>query len=242
VTTKRHQIRVSGIPVEIVRKDIKNLHLAVYPPNGRVRLSVPRRLSDEAVRLAVVSKLGWIRRRQEIFKNQVRQSEREMVTGESHYFQGRRYRLNVVEDDRPPSVCLRNKTTLELRVRPGSDRKKRESVLHRWYREHLREQIPELIAKWEPVIGVKVADWGVKRMRTRWGTCNITARRIWVNLELAKRSPACLEFIVVHEMVHLLERHHAERFVEYMDEFMPPWRLHRAELNRTPLAHEHWRY
>ncbi len=242
MTTKHRQIRVSGIPVEVVRKDIKNLHLAVYPPKGRVRIAVPKRLSNEAVRLAVVSRLAWIRRRQAAFKDQVRQSTREMVTGESHFFRGRRYRLNVVEDDRPPSVRLRKKTTLELRVRPGADRKKREDVLHHWYREHLRKRIPELIAKWEPVIGVKVADWGIKRMRTRWGTCNITARRIWLNLVLAKKPPACLEFIVVHEMVHLLARHHDERFVEYMDRFIPQWRLRRAELNRTPLAHEHWQY
>lgn len=242
MTTKQYQIEVSGIPVEVVRKDIKNLHLGVYPPNGRVRVAVPLRLSDEAVRLAVISRLGWIRRHQNGFEQQGRQSEREMVTGESHYVQGRRYRLDVIEHDGPAAVSLSNNTTLELRVRPGTSRDKREVVLHRWYRRRLREQIPVLIAKWEPEVGVEVAEWGIKRMKTRWGTCNIPARRIWLNLELAKKPVSCLEYIVVHEMVHFLERRHNGRFLEYMDGLMPQWRLSRDELNQSPLAHERWRY
>ncbi|HBY98801.1 MAG TPA: metal-dependent hydrolase [Chloroflexi bacterium] len=242
MTTKGHQIEVQGIPVEVVRKDIKNLHLGVYPPNGRVRVAVPLRLDDEAVRLAIISRLGWIRRQQQRFEQQERQSQREMITGESHYFQGRRYRLNVIEHDGPPSVRLPNNTTMELRVRPGADRDKREAVLHQWDRERLREQIPALIARWEPEVDVTVAEWGIKKMKTRWGTCNIEARRIWLNLELAKKPASCLEYILVHEMVHLLERHHNERFRELMDELMPQWRLHREQLNRSPLAHEDWTY
>jgi len=228
--------------VEIVRKDIKNLHLGIYPPNGRVRVAAPLRIDDEAVRLAVISRLGWIRRQQHRFEKQDRQSEREMIAGESHYFQGRRYRLKVVEQDTPPAVSIRNNTTLELRVRPGASREKREELLHRWYRQRLREQIPPLIAKWEPRIGVAVADWGIKKMKTRWGTCNANAGRIWLNLELAKKPASCLEYILVHEMVHLLERHHNDRFRELMDTLVPQWRLHREELNRAPLAHEDWRY
>lgn len=242
MTTKRHQIEVRGIPVEVVRKDIKNLHLGVYPPNGRVRVAVPLRLDDEAVRLAVISRLGWIRRQQDNFEQQDRQSEREMITGESHYYLGRRYRLDVIEHDGPAAVTLRNNRTLELRVRPETDRYKREAVLHRWYREGLREQIPSLIAKWEPEIGVTVAEWRIRKMKTRWGTCNIEARRIWLNLELAKKPASCLEFILVHEMVHFLERHHTDRFRELMESLMPQWRLHREELNRSPLAHENWQY
>jgi hypothetical protein len=235
-------MQVQGIPVEVVRKDIKNLHLGVYPPHGRVRVAAPLRLDDEAVRLAVISRLAWIRRQQKGFDQQDRQSEREMVTGESHYVQGRRYRLDVIERDGPPAVRLRNNTILELRVRPGASREQREAVLHRWYRRRLREQIPPLIAKWEPEIGVTVADWGIKKMKTRWGTCTIKARRIWLNLELAKKPAACLEYILVHEMVHLLERHHNDRFRNLMDKLMPQWRLHREELNRWPLAHEDWTY
>jgi predicted metal-dependent hydrolase len=242
VTTKRHQIEVSGTPVEVVRKNIKNLHLGVYPPNGRVRVAAPLRLDDEAVRLAVISRLGWIRRQQNSFEQQDRQSQREMITGESHYVEGRRYRLDVIEHNGPASISLSNKTTIALLVRPGIDRNNREAVLRRWYRRRLREQIPALIAKWEPEVGVRVNEWGIKRMKTRWGTCNIESGRIWLNLELAKKSTSCLEYILVHEMVHLLERHHNERFRELMDKLMPQWRFYREELNRAPLAHEDWEY
>lgn len=235
-------MKVHGMPVEVVRKDIKNLHLGVYPPGGRVRVAAPLRLGDEAIRLAVVSRLGWIRRQQKSFAEQERQSHREMVSGESHYFQGRRYRLAVVEHAGPAAVRFRNNSTLELRVRLGTDRKYREAVLNRWYRQWLREQIPVLIAKWEPKVGVSAAEWGIKRMKTRWGTCNPDARRIWLNLELAKKPPSCLEYILVHEMVHLLERHHSERFRELMDRLMPQWRVHRQALNRAPLVHEDWEY
>ncbi len=228
--------------MEVVRKDIKNLHLGVYPPKGRVRVAVPQRLSDDAVRLAVISRLGWIRRRRTDFDAQDRQSEREMVTGESHFVQGRRYRLNVVEHDGAASVRLRNNRTMELTVRPGAERDKREAVLSQWYRERLRARIPELIVKWQPVIGVNVADWGIRKMKTKWGTCNIEARRVWLNLELAKKSAHCLEYILVHEMIHFLERHHTDRFREHMDRALPQWRLHRKELNRAPLAHEDWTY
>lgn len=242
MTTKRHYIEVSGFKVEVVRKDIKNLHLAVYPPQGRVRIAVPLRLDDEAARLAVISRLGWIRRKQDILEEQERQSEREMVTGESHYVEGHRYRLDVIEHNGPTSVKLRNNSTLELSVRQGTNREKREAVIHRWYRRRLKKIIPELITKWEPFVGVKVTDWGIKKMKTRWGTCNITAQRIWLNLELAKKPPSCMEYILVHEMVHFLERHHSDRFREYMDKFMPQWRLLRDQLNQAPLAHENWKY
>lgn len=242
MTTERRHIHVSGIPIEIVRKDIKNLHVGVYPPSGRVRVAVPLRLDDEAVRLAVVSRLGWIRRQQAVFGQQDRQSEREMVTGESHYFQGRRYRLNVVEHDAPPSVYLPNNTTMELRIRPETNAARRRDVLEQWYRQRLREQISPLLAKWEPRAGVTVAEVRIKKMKTRWGSCNTAARRIWLNLELAKKPAACLEYILVHEMVHLLERHHNDRFRGFLDTLMPSWRLCRDELNRAPLAHEDWLY
>jgi len=228
--------------VEVVRKDIKNLHLGVYPPNGRVRVAVPLHLNDEAVRLAIISRLGWIRRQKKGFKEQDRQSQREMVTGESHYVWGRRYRLRVIEHDGPAAVSILNSTTIELRLRPGTGREKREALLHRWYRQQLRELIPQLIAKWETKVGVTVAEWGIKKMKTLWGACNIEDRRIWLNLELAKKPESCLEYILVHEMIHLFERHHNERFKELMESLMPQWRLHREELNRSPLAHEDWKY
>ena len=237
-----HQITVNDLVVDVVRKDIKNMHLAVYPPDGRVRVSAPLLVDDEAVRLAVISKLAWIKRQQAMFEGQERQSAREYVYRESHYYWGDRYLLNVIYHDAPPKVIVRNKTTIDLFVRTGSDTAKREHALLAWYRQQLKEAIPPLIAKWEPIIGVDVADWRVKRMKTKWGTCTIEARRIWLNLELVKKPPRCLEYIIVHEMVHLLERHHNERFVAYMDKSMPQWRLLRDELNQAPLAHETWEY
>lgn len=233
---------MAGMPVEVVRKDIKNLHLGVYAPEGRVRVAVPLHIDDEVVRLAIISRLSWIQQRRDAFECQERQSRREMVTGESHYFRGRRYRLNIVEHDGPVAVSLSNNTTLEMRVRPGTAPEKREAALYEWYRRQLREEIPRLIVRWEPEIGVTAVEWGIKRMKTRWGTCNIEDGRIWINSELAKKPASCLEYIVVHEMVHLLERHHNGRFKQLMDRLMPQWRLHREELNRAPLSHENWGY
>lgn len=242
MTTERRHIEVSGMRIEIVRKAIKNLHVGVYPPHGRVRVAAPLRLDDEAVRLAIVSRLAWIRRQQAAFERQERQSRREMVTGESHYFLGRRYRLHVVRHNGPVSIRIKSNTILEMRVRPETDAGKREAMLQQWYRERLRELLAPLISKWESRVGVASAEFRIKKMKTRWGTCNADARRIWLNLELAKKSPECLEYILVHEMVHLLERHHNDRFRELVDTLMPSWRLFREELNRAPLAHEDWEY
>ena len=242
MSTERRHIEVGGIAVEVVRKEIKNLHLGVYPPLGRVRVAAPVHLDDEAVRLALISRLGWIRRKQEEFAIQDRQSRREMVSGESHYFQGRRYLLEVKESAGTPGVRLVRNTAMELQVPPASDRDQREAVLQRWHRRQLRALLPPLIAKWEPRVGKSVAEVRIKRMKTRWGSCNPDARRIWLNLELIKKPAACVEYVLVHEMVHLHERHHTERFQEWMERLMPTWSVHRDELNRAPLAHEEWQY
>lgn len=244
MTTKigSHRIEVKGIAVEVVRKDIKNLHVGVYPPNGRVRVAVPLCLDDDAVRLAVISRLAWIRRRQVEFEDQNRQSPREFVTGESHYFEGKRYRLNVIEHNGPPTFRLLNNTTMELGIRANADRNAREAVLYSWYRDRLRDRVPPLIANWEPKLGVIVKEVRIRKMKTRWGSCNPESRRVWLNLELAKKSVSCLAYVFVHEMVHLIECSHNDRFWGLMDRFMPKWRLHRDELNRAPLAHEDWSY
>ena len=242
MNTEHSEIRVSGVSVQIVRKAIKNLHLGVYPPNGRVRVAAPLAVSDAAVRLAVIGKLGWIKRQRARFAGQERQSAREFVSGESHYYHGRRYRLRVIYGPGPIGVFPKNNTTLNLYVLERSNREQRGRVLSAWYRERLKEQIPPLIKKWEDVVGVQVADWRVKQMKTKWGACSIEPRRIWLNLELAKKPVQCLEYIIVHEMAHLLERHHNDRFTELMDGLMPQWRLYRAELNRSPLSHETWSY
>jgi len=242
MSTESQKITVNDITVEVVRKSIKNLHLGVYPPDGRVRVAAPLAVSDDAVRLAVVGKLGWIKRQKATFENQTRQSRREMVRGESHYFLGRRYRLRVIEHDGPGRVTLRGATTMDLFVRAGITAEQCEQVLQRWYREQLKALIPPLLEKWQETMGVQVADWGVKKMKTKWGSCNIEARRVWINLELAKKPVNCLEYIIVHELVHLLERRHDDRFTVLMDRFIPLWRHYRAELNRAPLGHEEWGY
>ncbi len=239
---EQHQIIVNDFVVDVVRKDIKNLHLGIYPPTGRVRVAAPLRVNDEAVRLFTISRLAWIKRQKAKFAEQERQSAREFVSGESHYYQGNRYLLNVIYHEGPPAVIIRNNKTMDLYVRTGSDVSERERILIAWYRKRLKEEIAPLIAKWEAIIGVQVAEWGVKRMKTKWGTCNIEARRIWLNLELIKKPVHCLEYIVVHEMVHLLERHHNERFIAHMNRFMPLWHYYREELNREPLGYETWEY
>jgi predicted metal-dependent hydrolase len=241
MNTEHHIMTVSGLQIEVVRKAIKNLHLGVYPPLGRVRVAVPLAMPHDAVRRAVIGKLGWIKRQRARFDAQPRQSEREMVRGESHYFLGRRYRLHVVEHTGPARVVLRNQT-LVLSVRPGLDAKARERALHQWYRARLRELIPPLLAKWKAILGVESVDWGIKKMKTKWGACSAASRRIWLNLELAKKPPQCLEYLIVHELTHLIERHHSKRFVSLMDQHLPDWRLRRGTLNAAPLAHESWSY
>lgn len=228
--------------MEIVRKAIKNLHLGVYPPNGRVRVAAPVRVRDEAVRLAVISRLGWIKRQRTRFHSQERQSAREYVSRESHYFLGRRYLLNVIERNGPSRVSRKGHTILELQVSKRAGRLRREQILLGWYRKNLKALILPLIEKWEAKMGTKVESWGVRRMKTKWGSCNSAEQRIWLNLELAKKPVRCLEYILVHEMVHLTERHHNDRFMMLMDQFMPNWRAHRDELNHAPLVHEMWSY
>jgi predicted metal-dependent hydrolase len=242
MSTESVQIRVSGLVVQIVRKDIKNLHLGVYPPNGRVRVAAPLRVSDDAARLAVIGKLGWIKKQQAKFAAQPRQTEREMVSGESHYYLGRRYRLRVVGRDGPSRVVLRNRTTLELQVRSDYEAEQREQVLRRWYRERLRELVPPLLTKWEATLGVGAVAFGIRKMKTKWGACSADARRIWLNLELAKNPVQRLEYLIVHELTHLIEPHHDDRFVSLMDRHLPQWRHHRRALNEAPLGHADWTY
>lgn len=231
---------VAGLDIDVVRKPIKYLHLSVYPPEGRVRVSAPLHMDDEAVRLAVISRLPWIRRKQAAFRAQARQGRREFVSGEAHYYLGRRYRLEVLETRARQSVQVRGTGYLRMYVRPASTIESRERLLQSWYRAALVELVPPLLDKWAPVIGKSPEFWAIKRMRTRWGTCNPIASRIWLNLELAKKPPECLEYVLVHELTHLLEASHNERFKALMDGFLPNWHIIRATLNAAPLAHEAW--
>jgi predicted metal-dependent hydrolase len=237
------QMTISNITIDVVRKDIKNIHLAVYPPNGRVRLAAPLLVNDDTIRLFAIAKLGWIKRQQRNFEHQERIPEREYTYRESHYFQGRRYLLNIVEHDAPPKVLVRNKTTIDLYIRSATTTSsaKRQEIMNEWYREQLKQHIPALIAKWEVIMDVNVHEWQIKQMKTKWGTCNIEKKRMWLNLELAKKPLHCLEYIIVHEMVHLLERHHNKRFLHYMDTFLPHWKQIKEELNALPLSHADWK-
>ena len=227
---------VRNIQVEVVRKNIKNLHLGVYPPNGRVRVAAPLILNDEAIRLAVIEKMAWIKRQKAQFEDQARQSQREMVNGESHYFLGRRYRLRLHEKDALPRVAIRGISVLDLFIRPASDVSQREKVLSRWYREQLRLIISDLVKKWQTILGVQVAEWGIKKMKTKWGSCNPRSRRAWFNLELAKVDEKCIEYIVVHELIHLKERRHNSKYMVHLEQHFPEWKSIRARLNKHPLG------
>ena len=236
------RITVNGLSVSVVRKAIKNLHLGVYPPDGRVRVAAPVAVSDEAVRLAVIGKLGWIKRQQAKFEAQARQSKREMVAGESHYFLGQRYRLRIVYHQGAAKVVLRGSSVLELQVRKESSPEQRQRVLQRWYRSQLKALVPPLLEKWQLLLGVEPDEWGIRKMKTRWGSCNTQSRRISLNIELAKKPPQCLEYILVHELLHLIERNHNDHFIALLDEHLPQWRVLRDELNVAPLGYETWSY
>lgn len=242
MSTDTKNIQVRGIRVEVVRKDIKNLHLGVYPPHGRVRVAAPLAVSDDAVRLAVIGKLAWIRRQRDKFEKQPRQAEREAVTGESHYLFGRRYRLKIVKSEGRPSIEIRNKTHIEMRSPVSMGTEQRLALLDRWYRNQLREAAAPLVDKWSSYLNLSLDFWGFKRMKTKWGSCNHIARRIWLNSELAKKPIECLEYMVVHELIHLIEPLHGERFVSLMDAHLPDWRRRKELLNASPLAHEDWTY
>jgi predicted metal-dependent hydrolase len=232
-------LSVAGIDVDVVYKDIKNLHIGVYPPLGRVRVAAPERLDDDHVRLAVIERLPWIKKQRKQLQDAERQSEREMLTGESHYVWGVRHRLKVVERPGRPHFEIDGER-LMLYAPDAASPERRRTLLDYWYRQQLRTLIPVLISKWEPVLDVSVARWSIRRMKTKWGSCNRESRHIWFNVELAKKHPNCLEYILVHEMTHYLERNHGERFTTLMDGFMPDWRARREQLNRSPLAHEEW--
>ena len=217
------RVVIGDIPVDVVLKDIRNIHLSVHPPAGRVRLSAPVGMDINTLRLYAISRLGWIKKQQRKLCGQERETPREYLNRESHYLWGKRYLLKIVEREAPSAVDVQHSAIL-LYIRPDASQEKKQSVLDAWYRKQLKAAIPDLIALWEKRVVVRVNEFGIKKMKTKWGTCNPDARRIWVNLELAKKPKECLEYIVVHEMVHLLEHHHNERFIALMDAILPKWR------------------
>ena len=224
-----------------MKKDIKNIHLSVHPPTGRVRIAAPLRMDVDTIRVFAITKLGWIKRQQQKLRAQEREARREYLERESHYVWGKRYLLKVIEKDVAPAVELRH-NRMVLQIHPASIDGKKQAVLEDWYREKVREAVPRVITKWQPLMGVEVDRFFVQRMKTKWGSCNPGSKSIRLNTDLAKKPRECLEYIVVHEMVHLLERTHNSRFVALMDRFMPRWQLYRDELNRLPVRHEEWGY
>lgn len=239
MSTANGNLTVAGLVVDVVYKDIRNLHISVYPPVGRVRVAAPQRTDEETIRLAIVQRLPWIRRQRDQLQRAERQSQRDMVSGETHYAWGRRYQLDVSRTGGAFRVEPKGRT-LWVITPEGTDAAGRRSALDRWYRRQLRAAVPPLLEKWQPVIGVQAARIVVRRMKTKWGTCVTHSQTIWLNPELGKKNPRCLEYIVVHELIHLLERGHGEGFVELMDRFLPDWRARRDELNEAPLADEDW--
>jgi predicted metal-dependent hydrolase len=234
-----HLIQIGDIPITITLKDVRNVHLSVHPPDGRVTLVAPVSTRLDVARAYAISKLGWIRDRQQQFLNQVRETPRQFIGRETHYLWGRRYLLSVVYKDIKPSVILDHKR-ITISIRPGSDASKRAEIFHEWHKSLLHEVVPPLIQKWQTKMGVEVAEYFLQRMKTKWGSCNHQAKHIRLNTELVKKPKDLLEYVVVHELAHLLEPTHSDRFVAILDNHYPTWREARAELNELPLAEETW--
>ena len=232
-------LRLGEITVAVTRKDIKHVHLSVHPPSGRVTLVAPQGTRPEVARAYAISRLGWIRDQQSRFRDQAREPLRQYVERESHYLWGRRHLLSVMEEDAKPSIKLGHRR-ITLTVRPGSSRTKREKVMHEWHRALLHDAVPRLIGKWEPRLGVKVAGYFLQRMKTKWGGCNHEAGNIRLNTELVKKPKDLLEYVVVHEMIHLIAPTHSEQFLMLLSKHYPSWREARADLNEWPLRADSW--
>lgn len=239
MSTASAYLTVSGIDIDVVYKDIKNLHISVYPPRGRVRVAAPERTDEDTIRLAVVQRLPWIRRQREQFQKANRQTKREMESGETHYVWGQRYRLDISRTSGNHEVQIKG-NTLWVIAPADADADARRATLDRWYRRQIKAALPAVLEKWQPIVGAEADRVVIRRMKTKWGTCVTHSRTIWINPELAKKNPRCLEYIVVHELTHLHERSHSERFVALMDKYLPDWRARRDELNAAPLADETW--
>lgn len=223
-------MQIGDLVINLVRKDIKNLYIKVYPPNGEVRIVAPRYLDEATIAKFAIAKQDWIAKKRQQYQGRALISPPKYKSGEIHYYKGDRLILQVIEHQASPKVIIRDGQYLDLYLRKGSTTEKRERVLLDWYRQQLKAELPDIIAKWSQIIGVKINDWGVKKMKTRWGTCNTQAKRIWLNLELIKKPHHCLEYVVVHELVHLLERGHGDCFQAYMTQFMPNWQRYQEDL------------
>ncbi len=224
---------LGGITLQFERRDIRNLRIGIYAPHGEVRVAAPRRMAERTVRDFVISRIGWIERKRAELRSRPARPRAQLATGEVHYVQGRAHTLVVVETAGRPGVSCGADDTLTLRIGPGSDPAARLRVLTAWYRRELSAQLQVLVSAWEARLGIAVAEVRIRQMRTRWGSCNARARRICLNLDLVRKPPRCLEYVLVHELVHFFERRHNLRFYRFMDELLPAWREYRSELNRS---------
>lgn len=237
----RDVLDLGELKAEISRKAIKHVHLSVLPPMGKVRVTAPQSTPLDTIRLFVISRLAWIRSQQRKLQAQERETPREFLNKESHYLWGKRYLLEITHAEAAPTVSLTPRQ-LKLQVRPGADQARCEEVLDSWYRQQVRDAVPALLAKWEPLLKVKAHKVFVQRMKTKWGSCTPESGYIRLNTDLAKKPSECLEYIVVHELVHLLEPTHNQRFIALMDLYLPHWQQLRKQLNRLPVRHEDWGY
>lgn len=233
--------RLGEISVDVVLKDIKNVHLSVYPPNGKVKIAAPKRMKIDTIRVYAISKLDWIKKQQKKFKSQKREAKRDYLTKESHYFLGKRYLLKIHEHNAPPKISLKH-TTIEMYLRPDTTSDKRHKLMEEWYRDELQKLATSMLTKWEKKMKLSPKELVVRKMKTKWGTCNPKLKRICLNLELAKKPYHCIVYILVHEMVHLLERNHNDKFTTYMNHYLPEWKELRRELNKLPVGHREWEY
>ena len=241
MSTKTNHLTIANIPITVVRKDIKHIHLAVYPPDGHVTIAAPKNKTDEHLRVFAIEKLRWIRESKKALIEQERQPPREYIPGESHYYLGGRYLLQVQQTTGKHEVHLRNNKYLELHVQNPQDKNSKERLLENWYREQLQEIAEERIKHWEEQLNVKCNEWRIKKMKTKWGTCNHEDKRVWLNLHLAKKSPEIIEYVILHELTHLIEKNHTSRFKQLLDKHMPSWKSKRRELNEI-IYEEQWQH
>jgi hypothetical protein len=235
-TVIKSEIIIGGFNITVLKKDIKNLHLNILPPDGKVRVSAPKRMDEGSIRVFIVSKMSWIEKHVSKFKEQPRETPREYVSGESHYFKGEKYLLNVIHCDKKPSIAINDKKYICLYIKKEATVEERKKIFLNWQRKELAKELPDIFDKWQTIMGVSANEVRIKQMKTKWGTCNIKAKRIWINLDLIKKPVYCIEYIVVHELAHLIEKNHNKRFKEIMDKFLPSWRSYKKELNGSFLS------
>jgi predicted metal-dependent hydrolase len=241
LNTSKRKLRVSNLTIEAVKKDIRNMHLGVYPPRGRVRVAAPLQIKDEAIRLFVASKVPWIKKQQSAFQHQERETRRQYVPGESHYSLGKRYRLNVIRTDERPRVMIQRTAYIDMYVTPGMTVRQRGTVLDTFYRRELRKRTGTMLERWQQKLGVQVNEVRIRRMKTKWGSCDPNNRRVWLNLELAKKPLNCIDYVLVHELIHIVEKRHSKRFLSLLKTAMPNFEQYKEELNSGTLGHFTWK-